>query len=89
MTRAIVPNLTVEQFNKYREHTRRVTKNASRDVDLSVQVIGSAEAEFPTLVTKITLPFMFARRAMVNAYYSKHEARNQSIITVNSSIMNE
>ena len=91
VTKSFVPNLTVEQFNKYREDTKRVLKGSSRDklVDLSVTVVGNAEADFPTLCTKITLPFMFARRAMVNTYYSKQVASSNSIIAVNSSIMNE
>jgi len=51
--------------------------------------VGNADAEFPTLITKITLPFMFARRAMINTYYTKEDPHNETVISVNSSILNE
>lgn len=89
VTKAFLPNMSVEQFNKYRDHMRKKYKNRSTESDLSVQVVGDPQAEFPTLLTKITLPFMFARRAMINTYYSKYIERSKTTIAVNSSIMNE
>ena len=45
------------------------------------------DSEYPTMITKINMPFMYARRVIVNTYYPKF---NQgSVETVSSSINNE
>ena len=90
VTKAYAPNLTVEQFKMYRENMKKKisTKKQIMD-DLSVQVVGHPQADFPTLITKITLPFMFSRRAMINTYYWKDDPTTRGHIAVNSSILNE
>ena len=45
--------------------------------------------EFPTIVAKITLPFTFSKRVIINTYYTKNDEARGATITVNSSIMNE
>ena len=52
-------------------------------------VVGSADATYPTVITKMNLPFMFARRAMINTYYAKYDAPSNTVTTVNSSLLNE
>ena len=54
-----------------------------------MHIWGNAEEEFPTMITKINMPFLFARRAFVNTYYPKYEKKTGAFVTVNSSIMNE
>lgn len=51
--------------------------------------MGDLNAEFPTVITKINMPFLFARRAMINTYYHRFDQSKRSIVTVNSSIMND
>lgn len=41
------------------------------------------------MITKINMPFMYARRAMINTYYPKFDVSTGCLTTVNSSIMNE
>ena len=41
------------------------------------------------MITKINMPFMYARRAMINTYYPKYDVSTGCLTTVNSSIMNE
>ena len=102
MTHAKVPQLTVDMFHKYREHTMTQARNARNghfDNDLSVYIVDtpginpSAAAEqraaIPTLITKIQMPFLYARRAIVNTYYPKYDRQTGSFEIVSSSIMNE
>jgi len=74
---------------QYREHQKQRTFQRQADNDLSVQIVGDPNAEFPTVITKINMPFLFARRAMINTYYSRVEPGSKTVVTVNSSIMNE
>lgn len=94
VTKATVPQLTVEMFHKYREHTMTQAKNRHGDNDLSVHIVETGlsieqRTAFPTMITKINMPFMYARRAVVNTYYPKFDSQTRSFSTVSSSIMNE
>ena len=99
VTLAKVPELTVEMFHKYREYTMTQARNRQVDNDLSVSIVdtpginASAAAEqraaIPTLITKINMPFLYARRAVVSTYYPRYDRQLGSFETVSSSIMNE
>ncbi len=52
-------------------------------------MLGSLDDEYPTLLTKMNMPFMYAKRAMISTYYTRNEPQNKLIITANSSILNE
>ena len=41
------------------------------------------------MITKLNMPFLYARRAIVSTYYPKFEKKTGAFVTVNSSIMNE
>ena len=41
------------------------------------------------MITKINMPFMYARRVLINTYYPKLDRARGSFVTVNSSVMNE
>jgi len=72
-------------FKEYREHVKTEARNRKADNDLQVHIID--ESEYPTMITKINMPFMYARRVIVNTYYPK--LGQGSIETVSSSINNE
>ena len=85
VTKATVPQLTVEMFHKYREHTMTQARKKTVDNELSVYMVdttggaagGALSQEqrtaFPTMITKINMPFLYARRAVVNTYYPKFD----------------
>ena len=52
-------------------------------------MLGSLEDEYPTLLTKMNMPFMYAKRAMISTYYTRNDPQNKLVITANSSILNE
>ena len=95
VTKATVPLLTVEIFNRYREKKMQDARNRQVDNDLSVHIVNTNQgpdnslSAYPTMITKINMPFMYARRAVVNTYYPKKDPQTGSVITVSSSIMNE
>ena len=45
--------------------------------------------EYPTIITKINMPFMYARRVIVNTFYPKFDQQTGSQISISSSLLNE
>ena len=43
------------------------------DSDLSVHIWGNVEDEYPTMITKVNMPFSYSRRALVNTYYPHYD----------------
>ena len=84
-----MPDLTIEKFNTYRADTFMQARNRQNDSELSVHIWGNAEEEYPTMITKLNMPFLYSRRAIVSTYYPKFERKTGAFVTVNSSILNE
>ena len=41
------------------------------------------------MITKINMPFMYARRVIVNTFYPKFDQQTGSQISISSSLLNE
>jgi len=66
-------------------------KSRTIDGDISVHMVESPidDHPMPTIIMKINMPFMYARRVLVNTHYTVNEGRTGKISTVSSSLLNE
>ena len=80
-------------FQEYRQQVLdNIRKNPKYDVDLFCQIINANHQgcrDATTTIQKISMPFMFSKRVLINTYYPKLDQQTGSISSLSSSILNE
>lgn len=73
VTRARVPNMTADLLKQYKQDMlQRVQASRIIDGDTSCQIIDNKEkGTTPTMLTKVQMHFMYARRVFIDTYYTK------------------
>ena len=93
MTRAQVPKLTVKMFQDYREtifaQTKKYNRVSEEVGNYLIDAHPDAGFDMTTVITKISMPFMYSKRVIVNTFYPKMDERTNGIVSLSSSILNE